>query len=294
MNFNTQLNITFPSEKDKWNVAGLWQDSFNDSPEYIEFFFNRVYKPENTLVIKLNGFIVSALQMIPYKAKLGDQFLPVAYICGACTHPFERGKGFMKMLMHHAMFEMKRRGFSFATVIPAEPSLFDFYQQFGFTDAIYQSIENLNYNKFLVNTLESYYNLTFEECTPKHFQYFDRKQHERFRTIIHDAYDFELILHELNCTGGRSYAALNNNTPAGIAFAEKISKDTILVKDIFADTERVFTALYRYAFRLFDAQYVKIYSPLHPDKKKFKYGLGCNLDKKNRRFYTFNMSLMHD
>ena len=291
---NPELIITFPSENDKWNVAGLWQDSFNDSPEYVGFFFNHVYKPENTLVIKQDGIIVSTLQMIPYKARFEDTIVPVAYICGACTHPFERGKGYMKTLMRHAKLEMKRRGFPIALVIPAEPSLFDFYRQLGFTNMIYHSVEYLIYNKFLVNTLESYNHLTFEECTLKHFPYYSRKQQECKITIIRDESDFEMILRELSSDGGKSFVALKNNMPAGIAFAEKISNDTILIKDIMADTDRIFLALSNYAFRLFDAQYIKIYSPCHADKKQFEYALGCNLDKKKRTLFTFNMPLMHD
>ena len=286
--------IVFPSEKDKWSIADLWQESFHDSPEYVEFFFNRVYKPENTLVVKRNGFIVSALQMIPYQAKLSDKFIPVAYVCGACTHTFERGQGLMKTLVYHAKLEMKRRGFVFSIVIPAEPSLFDFYHKLGFTKEIFHHTQIMPYNKYLVKTLESCYPFTFEECTIKHFQYFNRKQHERYRTIIHDLYEFETILQELKCDGGTSFVALDNNIPVGIAFAEKISKDTIHIKDIMADTEKIFTALYRYAFRLFDAQYIKINCPHDINKKPSAYGLACNLDRMKRKFYFFHMSLMHD
>ena len=288
------IHIVYPSEKDKWNVADLWQESFDDSPEYVEFFFNHVYKPENTLVIKRDGFIVSALQMIPYTAKLSAKTVPAAYVCGACTHPFERGQGLMKTLVRHAKLEMKRRGFVFAVVIPAEPSLFVFYEKLGFTKKIFHYSQILPYNKFLVNALEYYYPFTFEECTIKHFPYFDRKQQGRYRTIIHDRDEFEMILQELKCDGGTAFVALKNNIPVGMAFAEKISKDTIRIKDILADYDNIFSALYRYAFRLFDAQYIKINCPHDIDKKPSEYGLACNFDKIKRKFYFFHMSLMHD
>ena len=294
MHYPLSIDIVYPSEKDKWNVADLWQESFDDSPEYVEFFFNHVYKPENTLVVKRDGFIVSALQMIPYKAMWCKKVMEVAYVCGACTHRFSRGHGFMKALVRHAKIEMKRRGFDFAVVIPAEPSLFDFYEKLGFTKKIFHQTQILPYNKHLVTTLESRYPFTFEECTAKHFPYFERKQQERYRTIIHDRDEFETILQELKCNGGQSFVALENNIPAGMAFAEKISKDTIHVKDIMTDSKRIFNAIYRYAFKLFDAQYIKINSPRIIDKKSSEYGLACSLDRKDRKFYFFHMSLMHD
>ena len=170
---NSQLKIVYPSEKDKWSISDLWQDSFNDSPEYIEFFFNRVYKSENTLVIKRNDFIVSMLQMIPYKAKLAYEILPVAYVYGACTHPFERGQGLMKELICFAKSEMYRRGFAYAIVIPANLSLFDYYRKLGFTSPIFHHIEHKSYNKVIVDFIEKKYPFTFEDCsTNKHFQYF--------------------------------------------------------------------------------------------------------------------------
>jgi len=292
--FDPSIQICNPSENERWNVADLWQESFNDSPEYIEFFFNRVYKPENTFVIKRNGFIVSAVQMIPYKAKFRNEILPVAYICGACTHPFERGKGLMQLLMHHVKSEMIRRGFPIAIVIPAEPSLFNFYRRFGFNQLFFQRVEYLGYNKFSVNSLESRYHLTFEACTLEHFQYFNRKQHALTKTILHDASEFETILQELNCDGGKSYVALENQLPVGIASAERLSKDTTLVKVFFADSERICTALCKYAFRLFEARHIKIYSSNHSSKNQLNYGLACNLDNKKREFIRFRVSLMHD
>jgi predicted acetyltransferase len=212
MNSQLDFQITYPSEKDKQGIADLWLESFNDSPEYIKIFFNRVYKPENTLVIKRNGVIVSALQMIPYEAMISQKILPVAYICGACTHPFERGQGLMKILINHAIAEMKKRSFAFSVVIPALPSLFDYYHKLGFTVPILHCFEKIN-TLVRINKDISY---TFKNCTIDHFQYFDRKQREECRCILHSEYDFETILQEYNCDGGRSFVALSDNTPLGM------------------------------------------------------------------------------
>jgi len=291
---SARLSVVYPSAKDKWRIADLWQKSFNDSPAYIELFFTRVYRPENTLVIKRDGLIVSALQMLPYKAKFDDSILPVAYICGACTHPLERGQGLMKTLMRHAKLEMSRRGFALSVLIPAEPSLFDYYRVLGFSNTIYHPVEYLNDDDFSADTVDSCYPLRFEESTVKHFDYFNRKQQERGRTVIHDAYDYETILQELKSYGGKSFVAFHDNTPAGIAFAEKISNDTVHVKEVMADSEKVFSALYGYAFRLFDARRLKICDSRHAVKQRVAYGLGCNLDDTDRRLSRFSMSLMHD
>ncbi|MDR1224412.1 MAG: GNAT family N-acetyltransferase, partial [Tannerella sp.] len=125
-----------PRPDDKQDVAALWQDVFQDSGDFVNLFFNRVYKPENTLVIKRDNRILSALQMIPYQLKIDRTVLPSAYICGVCTHPSERGKGLMNKLMSEAMEVMRQKGYLISTLIPAEPWLFDFYKKFGYTHPV--------------------------------------------------------------------------------------------------------------------------------------------------------------
>ena len=249
----------YPSPRDKYEVAELWSDVFHDSPEYIELFFNRVYKPENTLVIKRDGFIVSALQMIPYQLKIKKRIISVAYVCGVGTHPWERGKGLMRFLMRKAISEMEYRGYEIAIVIPSEPSLFDYYRKFKFRHPIdvCTGFHIINDNN-LQNINDPY---TIEACTKHHYPYFDRKQRERKRTILHDAYDFETILQEIRSDGGEAFVALENNIPAGMAFARKTAGKTTLIKEIFYDNDTIYQALYRHAGQLFDAEYIKIILP---------------------------------
>ena len=293
LSISKDLQICYPLPQDRWAVADLWQDSFNDSPEYIELFFNRVYKPENTLVIKRSGFIISALQMIPYQAKLENKIIPVAYICGACTHPFERGQGLMKKLVNFAKIEMIDRGFIFSIVIPAEPSLFKFYENLGFKNYIFHHTIERVFGQSFIQETKNKCDYTYEECTLKHFPYFDRKQNERRRTILHDEYDFETILQELNCCGDKAFVALKNNIPVGIAFVEIISKKKILIKEIMADNEIVRKNLCNYITNVFDIKFdITHRLPLHTNN--YEYGLACNLDGKERRLLSFNMSLMHD
>ena len=287
------LKISCPLPQDKEMVTDLWQVSFHDTPEYLGVFFNRVYKPENTLVIKRAGFIVSALQMIPYHAKFDDTIIPVVYVCGVCTHPLERGQGLMKTLIGHAKSEMHKRGFSMAIVIPAEPSLFDFYRKLGFTHLIASNVEEFFFDSHLLTESKTENDLSFVECTNKHFPYFNSKLNERSATILHDENDFETLLQEFNCCGDKAFTAVHNHKPVGIAFVEKISNNSIRIKEIMADNEKIQFALLQYVTMVFDARNVKIHTPaksIHDPG----YGLACNLDNKKRNLHYFNMSLMHD
>lgn len=66
----------------KEGTINLWRICFNDTEEFIRFYFERKYKDENTIGIEENGQIVSVLQMLPYTMTWNQQEVPVSYIPG--------------------------------------------------------------------------------------------------------------------------------------------------------------------------------------------------------------------
>jgi predicted N-acetyltransferase YhbS len=251
-----------PSEEDNKEIAALWKEVFGDKDEFIALFFERVYRSENTLVIKSGGKIVSALQMIPYNVKIDCDILPAAYVCGVCTHPSERGKGLMHRLMAEAMAEMRQRGFKLSFLIPAEPWLFDYYRKFGYNHIVNQGITILAADK---NYDESYSNLKIVPAIPAHFLYFDKKQRYRRSAVLHEYTDFETIICDLRIEGGNVWTALENDTPVGIAFAKPVSKAgeiSIEIKEILTDTADIRSAMLNHIVKTCDAPLSEY--PEHP------------------------------
>jgi predicted acetyltransferase len=308
-----------PHLDDKQKIADLWQEVFHDSDDFIELFFNRVYKPENTLVIKRDNRIISALQMIPYQLKIDHKIFPSAYICGVCTHPSERGKGIMNTLMTEAMEVMRQKGYLISTLIPAEPWLFDFYKKFGYTHPVnydtetYSSgIQSVNTNNVLIHISDhsaiwqtNKTGYTFAECTTdKYFPYFDRKQHDRRCTVLHNKYDFDTIIRDLKYDRGATWVVLTENNPVGMAFAKPESGNTVCIKEIVYDNMSVKEALIAHILNQYHVRRAKIRIPFNPEKspaiiqshkqKTQPYGLACILDKQNRKITDLYMSLMLD
>ena len=289
-----EMVACYASPRDKWNLADLWQETFRDPPEYVDLFFRRVYKPDNALIIRHKGFIVSALHIVPYKLKFYNKIEPVAYICGACTHPFERGKGLMKALIDFTKKELIRRGFVCAIVIPAENRLFDFYRKLGFEHAIYHRVFYKFQNDSYINQPENGNKYTFVECTVKYFNYFDSMLRNRDITILHDIYDFETILQELRCCEGNSFVALENDIPVGLVFIEKLPHKAILVKELVAESREVEKALYGYIFKRYDVDYLKIHASHLNYCTPTEQGLYCDFQQRFKFTYPLKISLMHD
>ncbi|MDR2774058.1 MAG: GNAT family N-acetyltransferase [Tannerella sp.] len=290
-----------PSAGDQQEIVMLWQDIFQDSDNFTDLFFSRVYKPENTLVIKKDHRIISSLQMVPYEIKTIFGIIPAAYICGVCTLPSERGKGAMKTLMAEAMEDMHQRGYSISTLIPATPRLFDFYRRFGYTYPIDHEVDTIHYSgKQPLNAVSettALADFTFAGCTTdKHFPYFDRKQRERRCAVLHNACDLETIVRDLAYDGGNAWVALKKNNPAGIAFAKPESKDKIIIKEIFYDNTLIKEALIRYILNLYNARTAEMRLPSNTEKdktlEKQPYGLACILDEQITDISGLYMTLM--
>ena len=105
----------------KQQIIDLWKICFNDSNEFMNLFFQCIYKEENALVIKQGEEIVSALQLLPYKMNYQGLDIPISYIYGVCTKTSERNKGLMHQLLQNAFEEALWRGDSLVVLIPAEP-----------------------------------------------------------------------------------------------------------------------------------------------------------------------------
>lgn len=258
----------------KEQVSTLWQTVFHDTDEFVNLYFNRVYKSENTLVIEKEGRLVSMLQMIPYEMKVDETTLSCAYICGVCTHPSEQGKGYMKALMKQAMDTMRERGFAVTTLIPAEPWLFDFYKRFGYAIPVNVGVEEYTETDF-TNATGKY---TIVPCSAERcFSYFDSRQRERKCAILHDGFDFETVCLDCIADGGNVWVAFDKELPVGMAFEVPSSDRRVFVKEILYDNMLVKRALIRHIITYRHATTAHVRVPFSTGQKPQTYGLACVL-----------------
>ena len=118
---------------DREQLLALYQACFpEDEPDFWNWIFDRLYRPENTLNVRENGRIVASLQMIPCRMALGDRLYDAHYIYAAATLPERQGRGMMAGLLKQAAEEGRRRGQHFSVLITQEDSLLDYYARFGY------------------------------------------------------------------------------------------------------------------------------------------------------------------
>ena len=254
----------------------LWQTVFHDSDEYVRMFFDRVYQPENTFVIEQEGRgVVAMLQAVPYGVKINSAILPCAYVCGVCTHPSERGKGYMKVLLREAMHAMRKRGFALSMLIPAEPWLFEVYRRYGYTVPI-----NVGVEYYVADRMEQTDTCRIIPCPEKTYDaYFDLTQRRRRCAVLHDAADFETIRLDCLADGGHVWVALDGERPVGMAFEAPESSTDVLIKEILYDDPAVKDALIRYILIRHHAQTAFVRVPYLTGRNAQPYGLAYPLDE---------------
>ena len=122
--------IEFAKTNDKNELSSLWQMTFLEDSKVIEYFFNNVLKDVVTPVIKIDGEIASSLFLLP--CKIGE-YKGMCVYC-AMTKYSHRGKGYMKELLDFSYNYCLEKGFDFLFLVPAEESLFDYYEKCGFNE----------------------------------------------------------------------------------------------------------------------------------------------------------------
>lgn len=109
----------------------IWKEVFGDDERFLDLYFTRVYRCDETLLfVDYNReTAVSHLGMPVYLINWNGYLVRAYYISGAATLPEARGKGRMQSLMRTAHMKMYSRGALFSFLIPAEESLYDYYEE---------------------------------------------------------------------------------------------------------------------------------------------------------------------
>lgn len=249
----------------KEQVIDLWRTCFGDPELFIQLFFEQVYRDEYTLTLERDGRVISALQILPYTLCYYGEMIPIGYICGVSTLPEERGKGYMKQLMAQAESELKSRGLALATLIPAEPWLFDYYARMGYTTAFdyawkcYERRETADTSTDLFLQAEK---LPDADVSALH-TYLDRELRQRPICLLHTAADLQVNLIDFWQSGGGVFTLRDSAQQiAGMAFVlHEADTNELLIKEWLTEDESTARCFMQQLLRHFQAKRVLIKSP---------------------------------
>lgn len=116
------------------SIKHMWLTCFPQEEEsYIDYYFDKIYKPENTLVLIENGIAQSSCQRIPHEIMFNNRILRTSMIVGVTTLPTYQNRGNMAKLMEVVMDEVNHQ--ELVTLVQAyNPAL---YEKYGFEMVYY-------------------------------------------------------------------------------------------------------------------------------------------------------------
>lgn len=103
----------------------LWENNFDDSDEYIRYYFEDRWKESITFLYDNK----SMLHLNPYNMKIFGKKEKIYYIVGVCTDKEERHKGYMDLILRNAFEKLYDKKAPFVYLMPASENI---YIPYGF------------------------------------------------------------------------------------------------------------------------------------------------------------------
>lgn len=144
-----EIEISFAEQKDREDLINLWHEVFEDSVEYIENFLNYNFENNFVIVAKQGEKLVSAYYLIKTRFENTDSF----YLYAAATLPRYRKFGIMGKLINFGIDFAKKTNVRYIILSPANESLYNYYQKFGFKTVFYINRYKLDSNIFDIRSI---------------------------------------------------------------------------------------------------------------------------------------------
>ena len=280
--------ITRSTEILKPKLIEMWKLCFGDSDEFVQFYFDKIYCDDNTLVLfpDNNNSPAASLQILPYQIKIGEKTHNAGYISGAMTHPEHRKKGYMAQLLNAAFEIMTKQGFTFSFLIPQEEWLFDFYANYGYEKAFPMATETFNLTSVNVESgnvevYSNFENLPLEQIYHLYSGFLIQKEN----VVLKMREQFHLILEDLFIDEGYVFYLKGNS----IAFVvEDDESNIVFIKEILYTTDNCKQLLLSVIGKFFQTNKVTIRNT-QPGENSHLYGMIKVLDKSDAKIIPENI-----
>ena len=118
----------YAEKADFGDVEMLWNECFPQFGNYVDFFMERIYKPECARLMRIDGALAGMIHVFPRTFALNGENFSAKYIFGVGTAKKFRGLGIAGKLLEREACDC-----DFLTLIPQDKGLFEFYKKKGFS-----------------------------------------------------------------------------------------------------------------------------------------------------------------
>lgn len=221
------------SENEKTQVKNLWKYCFNDTDEYMDYYFAKRYEYENNYIIKDADEVISSLMANKYSLKINDEIKNVSYIVGVSSSAVHRGGGYASILIKRTLSDLYEKGEDVTMLMPIDSYI---YTRYGFAN-IYNMLEleipidRIKFNK--TNLKAAYYE---DDKMEDIIEIYNRCISNIASYFVRDASYFQNMIDEVKLEGGNIIICYEDNKPISymIFYPKHESGETGFVREIFS------------------------------------------------------------
>lgn len=245
------MDIRIARAEEKGEVKDLWNYSFQDTPQYVDYYFEKRYRSENNLVLVKEGELIASLLINPYVLRIGESRKKVSYIVGVSVDPQYRGEGYSSALLKRTLSILYEKGEELVLLMPIDTFI---YRRYGFINTFFQdsfftSVKRRPARRSALSLRKAV--STREEDIKDLCVLYERAMHSKYVHLQRTEEDFTVRLDEAEREGGTAYFFVYEGKKVGyFFFFDKYEKDEALVQELVVfDTDginRLMTFLYQH------------------------------------------------
>ena len=251
------MEIRFCNKRDVEQVKNIWEYCFNDSPEYVDFYFENKFNPESTIALDDEGRIISSIHLNNHTLNMYFKEFEVPYVVGVSTLPEARGIGRMGELMNASLQYMYNEGYEISILMPID---FRLYTKYGFEncyDILVQNVKVDDLKKFKITG-------NFRKAEePEELEEIYRYSQSGYNGYsVRDEVYFEQFIDEMERDGGHIYINYIDSEPEGY-IAYSIDNDNMIVRECYFKTVQSYKSMLKFIFNHnTQVKTAEIYSPV--------------------------------
>lgn len=256
------METRLAKKEDLEGLKEIWKLSFGDEDRFIDLYFqNRDWSSE-TAVLQTDGRIVSMQTLIPVSMMGEDgEKCSAAMLYAVATHPDHQKRGYADQLIEFANQTLLAEGRGATVLVPATEELFRFYEKRGYQRGFYvrealltgEEIEKwkgVDGSSCRISTVEAGEYNRLRRTLLRGQQYLDYREAEI------------LFQKKIAQMSGADLYVLEHGDARGCAYAERISQEEVIVKELLIPEHSLIPAVLRISTLLPAEKYI-IRTPSH-------------------------------
>ena len=255
------MEIRLVKRGDLADLKEIWKRCFGDPESYIDFYFNTRDWLSETAVLLEGGKAVSMLTMIP-----ADMIDEEGRKCSAsifyaiATHPDYQKRGFADRLIEFSNQYLLSKRTDVTLLVPASEELFGFYARRGYRDGFY--IRETALSRGDIEHLQGELKpCRFVPVKPMEYNTIRRKLLEGHPYLCYRDDEVAFQKQSSLMFGADLYAIVIGDD-VGCSYAERISKEEVIVKELLIPEQLLVPVVKRIA-ELLPADQYTIRTPAH-------------------------------